>query len=1001
KLAAGMTPDQAREDIARKVENEVFRRTSIWTGLTGAVPGAVFGKIMSGASKFGRLGSAAEAGLTEFGQETVQSGGERFIENTAMKRGVDPSIEPMAGVYDEAAKGGLAGMVLGGGSGALIHEQAPPVADDVMDTSAVVTEEPPPKGRLARAAETAAALNEEEAAAAAQLADDAVGQEAPAPPAPFSVDIGSVRKKLARREARKLSEKTGLPYEVVPDPQREGLFIASPAVDDERAYELALDRPQAETLARRLMEKNGVSHAVIPHPTEEGKFAVAEEGPEPLTLEEASAQAEEMTQFGYLFDVIAHPAVEGAYTLKLIDQEPIRSPEELMGERPSAAEDMTEKQLMNISDRAFENPVAAQQFRDELVKEGGFKSGELKINSWIGRDDVARYSVFPTRETRKKAKPEPEPKPKQIGIEESLGPVATPHADEINGIPVDKAVEMITGGRFGDLLQDIIRAREAGADKTALEDGLINATVDAYQQARESGDLEAQAALQAAEPLIRKVIAGETLDERDLGSFPLSERRGDDVFRKRVAEMTPEERATALLTSDKTGLPNRRAWDEGEKKPTQVSIDIDGLGPINDTYGHDAGDKLLRETGRAFLEAGVDGYHFSGDEFALQAGSDQEADEAINNVRNILKGTIIEIETPDGRRARVEGPEFSFGKGEDYATADQRLLEDKKRRTETGERAPKGTLPPWVVQGAESQDRPDVPDEGVPERQQDSEDHQAGRDRDQSREVAPSPLPVHDDTLPDRPRGVAPAADTLAKQPWEMTRDEYVHVPTEKPKTFTISIQFPSPIGAQKIRFVPTRQKKSGVSAPRVKAIAIDGRGKESQASASDIGDVAGKPFFQNETEAIPYARLLLWIEGKISTEAAATKSKEGALQQAHYRSVAEALREGKPVPAEVLADYPELRPRPADTEIAEIKPAAEKKEEKKPPDAHPYSSTQFAASDTPAPTAEPGVFPTRKKARRALKELGRTGEVVGERGAYRIEYAEEQTPTLATAEST
>jgi len=41
------------------------------------------------------------------------------------------------------------------------------------------------------------------------------------------------------------------------------------------------------------------------------------------------------------------------------------------------------------------------------------------------------------------------------------------------------------------------------------------------------------------------------------------ERRVDHAKRKRVAEMSPEEMRHALLVSDKTGLPNRRAFDEG------------------------------------------------------------------------------------------------------------------------------------------------------------------------------------------------------------------------------------------------------------------------------------------------------------------------------------------------------------------------------------------------------------------------------------------------------
>ena len=45
------------------------------------------------------------------------------------------------------------------------------------------------------------------------------------------------------------------------------------------------------------------------------------------------------------------------------------------------------------------------------------------------------------------------------------------------------------------------------------------------------------------------------------------ERRKDEVARKRVTEMSPEELRIALLTSDKTDLPNRRSFDEGNVSP--------------------------------------------------------------------------------------------------------------------------------------------------------------------------------------------------------------------------------------------------------------------------------------------------------------------------------------------------------------------------------------------------------------------------------------------------
>jgi len=60
------------------------------------------------------------------------------------------------------------------------------------------------------------------------------------------------------------------------------------------------------------------------------------------------------------------------------------------------------------------------------------------------------------------------------------------------------------------------------------------------------------------------------------------ERRVDFATRKRVAEMSQEEMRRALLTSDKTGLPNKRAFEESEPSPFVAMSDLDGLKTMND-----------------------------------------------------------------------------------------------------------------------------------------------------------------------------------------------------------------------------------------------------------------------------------------------------------------------------------------------------------------------------------------------------------------------------------
>lgn len=75
--------------------------------------------------------------------------------------------------------------------------------------------------------------------------------------------------------------------------------------------------------------------------------------------------------------------------------------------------------------------------------------------------------------------------------------------------------------------------------------------------------------------------------------------------RNRQLAAATEELAQAALTDTQTGLLNRRAFDElmhGPRAPTDGSlavIDLNDLKPINDRFGHQAGDAALQHLARA------------------------------------------------------------------------------------------------------------------------------------------------------------------------------------------------------------------------------------------------------------------------------------------------------------------------------------------------------------------------------------------------------------------
>lgn len=172
-----------------------------------------------------------------------------------------------------------------------------------------------------------------------------------------------------------------------------------------------------------------------------------------------------------------------------------------------------------------------------------------------------------------------------------------------------------------------------------------------------------------------------------------AERRVDVEQRKKVSEMTAEQLRKELLTHELTQIPNRRAYVEAPKLPTQVSIDVDSLKAVNDVGGHHAGDELLKAVARVLHEETEQAYHLSGDEFAIQALHPREANEIMDRVANRLKDAEIVVSMPDGRALSLKGLGVSYGVGEDLAKADTALQAHKKAREAQGARAPRGEAP--------------------------------------------------------------------------------------------------------------------------------------------------------------------------------------------------------------------------------------------------------------------------------------------------------------------
>jgi hypothetical protein len=99
------------------------------------------------------------------------------------------------------------------------------------------------------------------------------------------------------------------------------------------------------------------------------------------------------------------------------------------------------------------------------------------------------------------------------------------------------------------------------------------------------------------------------------------ERRVDYIRRKLVSEMSPDEMRQALLVSEKTSLPNKRAFDERDPSAWVATCDVNGLKVLNDGFGYSAGDILIRRLAEVLTSAEVDAYHDKGDKFLCRGGA--------------------------------------------------------------------------------------------------------------------------------------------------------------------------------------------------------------------------------------------------------------------------------------------------------------------------------------------------------------------------------------------
>jgi GGDEF domain-containing protein len=127
------------------------------------------------------------------------------------------------------------------------------------------------------------------------------------------------------------------------------------------------------------------------------------------------------------------------------------------------------------------------------------------------------------------------------------------------------------------------------------------------------------------------------------------------------ATLVVESVSHVSLISEMTGLPNRQAFDEKEASPFVAIADVDLMKVFNDSYGHIAGDALIRRLGKILIGAGLDAYHAGADEFLCRGESRRELTAKLSQAQQSFREPF-ELYA-EGRIQTIEEADFSFGIG--------------------------------------------------------------------------------------------------------------------------------------------------------------------------------------------------------------------------------------------------------------------------------------------------------------------------------------------------
>ncbi len=271
-----------------------------------------------------------------------------------------------------------------------------------------------------------------------------------------------------------------------------------------------------------------------------------------------------------------------------------------------------------------------------------------------------------------------------------------------NDLAVEKAVRAIltdkgklTNGMAEQIIADQ-RAEEVTADTlndmmVKVEANLDQLTGIANQSSDSAKDFGAALQRQAAE-LTREAAGSDTISNlvhltRAMieKTREVEQRMRDGQKQTRLLQKNLENARKAAEQDHLTGLPNRRAFETTLREEVQVArdnheplsvafCDIDHFKNINDTHGHDAGDRVLKFVGGLLAKISGDKCHVArhgGEEFVMLFRGMQvsEAAKVVDDARSdMAERNLVDRKTGE----RMEQVTFSGGVADVFAYPEPR-----------------------------------------------------------------------------------------------------------------------------------------------------------------------------------------------------------------------------------------------------------------------------------------------------------------------------------------